>query len=121
MQLSTELAGLIKVTWGIAYLLVSNGELALGTVVLFRECLEFLDWLTLGDRCAEFDVLFGVFMARLYMKRLEVELHGGQWRTAEQQRQHTYTTVSSGSEARTSFNAVCISCAVPSKNRPHPK
>ena len=107
----------------IAYFLVTNGELALGTLMLLRKCLELLDRLALGYCRAELDVRLRILVSRLQPEivRLVFLLQQKTKKArAEGVRLHTKTLVSSGSEARTSFNALCISCAVPSKNRPHP-
>jgi hypothetical protein len=47
------------------YLLITNGELALGLLVLVGESLELLNGLRLQDLDSEFDVALGVFVARL--------------------------------------------------------
>ena len=47
------------------YLLITNGELALGLLVLVGESFELLDGLRLQDLDAEFDVALGVLVAGL--------------------------------------------------------
>lgn len=48
-----------------AYLLVTDGELALRLLVLVRKGLELLDRLTLRHLQTELDILLRVFMTRL--------------------------------------------------------
>jgi hypothetical protein len=56
----------MAVVWqDMAYLFISNGKFALRLRMLVGICVQLLDRLGLGDRETEFDVLSGVFVARL--------------------------------------------------------
>jgi len=49
----------------ITYLLVTNGEFALGLLIGIGESLELLDRLRLRDFNSKFDVALGILVARL--------------------------------------------------------
>ena len=57
---------LVRIKPGLqANLLITNGEFALGLLVLLGESLELLDRLSLRNSNTELDIGFGVFVSRL--------------------------------------------------------
>lgn len=60
----------------IPHLLVSNGEFALGFLVVLRKGLEFLHCLILQNGGEEFHVLFRVLVARLYAVQQSDQMNG---------------------------------------------
>lgn len=111
----TSLVAYLDSHEGVVCLLIANGELASGHFVAISKRLQLLDSLGLENRGCELDVGLGVLVSRLAFCQSLSTSH-----VTRSFQPLTYTTVSSGNEARRLFKASCISAAVPSKNLPHP-